>query len=87
MSHWKGIVAAGVLSVLAIFILQNREILELRFLSFEFQTRRAYMVIAIFGAGLLVGWITATISQLAARGREHDSTHVAERRDDDSRRG
>jgi uncharacterized integral membrane protein len=51
-------------------IVQNREVLELRLLIWEFQTRRAFVLLAVFGGGLAIGWVVATISQLAARGRE-----------------
>ena len=65
-----GLVVAG----LAVFILQNREVLELRFLGWEFQVRRAYMILVVFGAGLAAGWITATVAQLGARGRAAAAT-------------
>ena len=67
---WKILVAVVVAACLSVFILQNREILELRFLLWTFVTRRAHMILVVFGMGLATGWIMATISQLAERGRE-----------------
>jgi uncharacterized integral membrane protein len=79
LSTLKAIVAVAVILCMAIFILQNREILELRFLSWRFETRRAYMLLVVLGAGLGLGWIIATLSQLTARGRE---AHVERPPDD-----
>lgn len=72
ISYLKSVVAISLLLCLTIFILQNREVLELRFLSWTFETRRAYMLIVIFTSGLATGWIVATLSQLTARGRERN---------------
>jgi uncharacterized integral membrane protein len=77
MSTWKGVVAGTVIACLVLFIFQNREVLQLRFLFWEFETRRSFMLIAVFAAGLLIGWIVATISQLGARSREAAAAHAA----------
>lgn len=69
-SIWKLSLAATVLALLAVFIFQNREILELRFLFWKFEARRAAMLLVVFGGGLGTGWVVATISQLRERGRE-----------------
>jgi len=64
----------GALGALAacvmVFIAQNRAILELRFLLWDFEARRAYVVLAVLFAGFIGGWITATVSQLSARSKE-----------------
>lgn len=63
-------IAFFLIASLAVFILQNRQMLELRFLFWTFEARRAFMLFVVFGSGLVIGWILATISQLAARGRD-----------------
>lgn len=73
---WKLVLLGFLVACFALFMLQNREILELRFLFWKFETRRAYMLLAVFGSGLTMGWIVATISQLSARAREN-SAHSA----------
>ena len=69
--------AVAVLACVTIFILQNREQLELRFFVWSFETRRAFMLLAVFGSGLATGWIIATISQLGFR--SHDEMEANRR--------
>ena len=78
MAYLKGGAAALTIGLLIVFMLQNRESLTLQLLGWEFQTRRAYMLLTFFGSGLAIGWIAATISGLAARSREA-STRASER--------
>jgi len=77
MSTWKLAVAALLMAGLVTFIVQNREILELQFLFWTFETRRAYMVLVIFASGVVTGWIVATVAQLAARSREDEARRSA----------
>lgn len=76
----KAVVLGVVVAGLALFILQNREVIELDFLGWEFRTRRAYVILTVFGAGFMSGWITTTVAQLGARSRETRSAPASRRR-------
>jgi uncharacterized integral membrane protein len=71
----KLVVIALLFLGLALFILQNREIIELRFLFWDFESRRAYMLISVFAGGFVCGWIFATVNQLQQRSREDLDRH------------
>ena len=70
MTWLKIIVVGGVVTALGLFVVQNREVLELRFLTWHFETRRAYVVLGVFLGGFVSGWVVATVGQLTVRNRQ-----------------
>jgi len=49
-----GLIVAG---VVALFVLQNMTVVEFRFLFWSIAVSRALMLVLVFGAGMLVGWL------------------------------
>lgn len=49
-----GLVVAG---LVILFVLQNMTVVEIRFLFWSVAVSRALMLMLVFGAGILVGWL------------------------------
>lgn len=49
--------------LLLVFVLQNLATVEVGFLVWTIQTPRAVMLLAVFAAGVLVGWLVATLKR------------------------
>ncbi|MFN3163090.1 MAG: lipopolysaccharide assembly protein LapA domain-containing protein [Pseudohongiellaceae bacterium] len=49
------------LALVAIFVLQNMEIVSVEFLIWQIQASRVIIYLSIFLIGLLVGWLTRSL--------------------------
>ena len=67
MRHKKIIVGIVILSVLAVFILQNTEIVTIQFLFWHFGISRALMIFLVFALGILLGWFLRSIYRVVRR--------------------
>lgn len=61
MKHAR--IAAGVIVVacLVIFLLQNIQTVQVRFLFFELSMPRALLIVSVFVIGALIGWILSDL--------------------------
>ena len=57
MKAWKLWLALSLLLLLAIFVLQNTRVVEVRLLFWKVEMSRALMLIVVLAAGLASGWL------------------------------
>ena len=57
--RWKWVFFACAVSLLAIFILQNVKVVEVRFMLWQVEMSRALLLLAVFGLGVGAGWLLA----------------------------
>lgn len=58
----KAYLAVGLLGCLLIFVLQNTEMVSIRFLIWQFTLSRALLVLVIFLAGILGGYLLGSLA-------------------------
>lgn len=56
-SYIKWTISIILVLFLGVFTLQNSAELELKFLTWTFEARRAVVIAASFGSGLVIGWL------------------------------
>jgi putative membrane protein len=61
----------------AIFVVQNVEVMEVRFLFWRTGASRALVLVSTFGVGLLVGWLMVWLRKPERRGEETGRGTVA----------
>lgn len=54
-------IVAAALVVLVLFLLQNMVTVQIRFLLWEWSVPRAVLVLVLFAAGVVVGWLLRAI--------------------------
>lgn len=54
----KRVTFIAIFAVFAVFILQNTEVVEVRFWFWQAQASRALVLLITFIVGLLIGWLT-----------------------------
>lgn len=57
MKHSKLSIIVILLSCLILFVLQNYQMVEIRFLFWHLDMSRSLLVFLLFGSGALAGWI------------------------------
>ena len=57
MKHSKLSIIVILLSCLILFVLQNYQMVEIRFLFWHLDMSRSLLVFLLFGSGTLAGWI------------------------------
>jgi uncharacterized integral membrane protein len=55
--HFKISIAAGVLLLMGIFVLQNMEVVQVDFLIWSLEASRVIIYLTVFLIGALVGWL------------------------------
>lgn len=60
MARMKFVVAALLGALVALFVMQNIELVEIRFFIWSLETRRAFLVLGILCTGIVIGWLTKT---------------------------
>lgn len=58
---WRHWVVVLLLAVLAIFVLQNTHVVEVRFLFWKIQMSRALVLLGVLAAGVGTGWLGALV--------------------------
>ena len=53
----KGILLIILILLVIIFVIQNTEVVEVKFLAWKVSTSRALMLFGTFFAGIIVGWL------------------------------
>ncbi len=66
----KRVALLVVFLLFAIFVVQNVEVMEVRFLFWRAGTSRALVLVSTFGLGLLAGWLMLWLRKPERRGRE-----------------
>lgn len=64
----KGIFIIGMAVIFAIFVFQNAQVVEVRFLFWSAQASRALVLIGTLILGLVIGWLSSWLRQ-----QEHQS--------------
>jgi len=54
---------------MVIFAFQNRELVTIDFLAWQITLTRAFMVILVLLAGMIIGWLTGSVSRISRRKR------------------
>ena len=57
MREIKLIFSLAVLALIVIFVIQNSEILNVEFLFWSFQIRRAFLLFIVLATGIAIGWL------------------------------
>lgn len=57
----KLLLALAVAALLVLFIVQNYEVVELRFLFWKLEMSRAIMIFGVLIAGLALGWLSRSV--------------------------
>jgi putative membrane protein len=73
----KRVALLVVFLLFAIFVVQNVEVMEVRFLFWRTGISRALVLVWTFGVGLLAGWLTLWLRKPERRGREAPRGSVA----------
>ncbi len=60
---WKMILGLVLLGFVAIFTIQNAEVVSIKFLIWEFSLSRVLMVPFLLGTGVIIGWLLGTLSR------------------------
>ena len=55
-----GLVVALAL-VLLVFVVQNTEVVDVRFFAWSIEMSRAIMLLAVLAVGFMIGWLTSTL--------------------------
>ncbi len=63
----KLILLAALLLLVIVFAIQNVDVIDLKFLIFTITISRALLVLIIFGAGLLCGWLLTAFTRRRAK--------------------
>jgi uncharacterized integral membrane protein len=58
---WKLWVVLVLLGLLGIFVLQNTQVLAVRFLFWKLEMSRALTLLGVLAVGLAVGWLLSTV--------------------------
>ncbi len=58
MARIKTVVAALLAALVALFVLQNIDLVEIRIFVWSLEIRRAFLVLGVLGIGILIGWLT-----------------------------
>jgi hypothetical protein len=66
----KRVALLVVFFLFAIFVIQNVEVMEVRFLVWRTGASRALVLVSTFGLGLLGGWLMLWLRKPERRGRE-----------------
>jgi len=66
----KRVALLVVFFLFAIFVVQNVEVMEVRFLFWRTGASRALVLVSTFGLGLLAGWLMLWLRKPERRGRE-----------------
>lgn len=56
---WKGYIALTILTALVVFVAQNYEVVEIRFLFWTFQASRSIVIFLTLLIGIVLGWLTS----------------------------
>ena len=59
----KGILILGMAVIFAIFVFQNAQVVEVRFLFWSAQASRALVLIGTLILGLVIGWLSSWLRQ------------------------
>ncbi len=57
MRHLKMVLSLAGLTLFLIFVIQNTEAVDVEFLFWSFQTRRALLLFIVLAIGFAIGWI------------------------------
>jgi putative membrane protein len=57
--NYKAYIGLALLLLVVLFIVQNVEVVEIRFLLWKFSMSRSLMIFFVLAIGIAVGWITA----------------------------
>jgi len=57
--HIKGYIGLSLLLLVVIFIVQNADVVDIRFLLWKVSMSRSLMIFFILAIGVVIGWITA----------------------------
>ena len=61
MARIKIVVAALLGALVAIFVLQNTELVTIEVLIWSLEIRRAFLVLGILGTGVVIGWLLKSL--------------------------
>jgi len=78
MRHLKMVLSLAGLALFLIFVIQNTEAVDVEFLFWSFQTRRALLLFIVLAIGVGIGWIM----QGWPRRERPDSDHAGETKED-----
>ena len=70
----KGIFILGMAVIFAIFVFQNAQVVEVRFLFWSAQASRALVLIGTLILGLVIGWLSSWLRQQDHEPRQNKNT-------------
>lgn len=65
----KGIIILAVVLLFATFVVQNAQVVEVRFLFWKTQASRALVLLGTFAFGVIAGWLTAWLRKKDAESK------------------
>jgi uncharacterized integral membrane protein len=68
MTHLRLLIGVILLILVAIFTLQNTEVVSINFLIWRFSMSRVLMIFMLLAAGILIGWL---LHSLTRHGKKH----------------
>ncbi len=72
MRHLKMVLSLAGLTLFLIFVIQNTEAVDVEFLFWSFQTRRALLLFIVLAIGFAIGWILHGWPRRERSGRDRD---------------
>ena len=62
--RWKGIIAIVAVILMTIFVMQNMEVVRVRFLIWQLEASRIVIYLAVFLIGVFTGWLGKSLRWL-----------------------
>lgn len=69
--HIKAVIAWIIAALVFLFMAQNFETVQISLLIWTVELPRALMILLVFAAGALLGWLIATVRGLEKQGPKH----------------
>ena len=79
MRNVKLVSALALLGLLVVFSIQNAELLQVNFLLWSFEMRRALILFLVLAIGIILGWVLHSFRRASQKSAQSDSD---ERRQD-----
>ncbi len=67
MAKLKLMVLLAILLLAVAFAVQNAEVVDIKFLTWNFSTPRALLVVLLLAAGFVVGYLTSSLAALKSQ--------------------
>ncbi len=72
MRNLKLVLGLVSLTLVVVFSIQNAELLQVNFLIWSFEMRRALLLFLVLAVGILIGWAAHSFKSASGKDREDD---------------